>query len=103
MYAFDALLQNNERTAENMVYDQVSWRLFLTGHRRAFGRGRSVPAYLAAQPKVLPSAIIDQLQALTAGQVLEALSPLVSESQVKALLKRRDVLTHNWEPLSVTH
>ena len=101
MYAFDALIQN-ERSAASMVYDQGSWRLFLTGHGDAFGRGRTLPKYLAGQLEVLPGGALDQLAQLSDDNLNEALLELLSENQIKALLKRRDKLLEEWEPLSLT-
>jgi hypothetical protein len=103
MYAFDALIQNEQRTADSIVYDQSDWQLFLMGHGSAFGRSsRSLPKYLQAQPRVLPGAVLERLQTLSQTQLNEALSEWLSESQIKAIMKRRDNLIRDWGPLPLT-
>ena len=37
MYAFDALIGNEGRSQDRLLYDAKEWNLLLTGHDRAFG------------------------------------------------------------------
>ena len=46
MYAFDALIGNEGRSQDRLLYDAKEWNLLLTGHDRAFGTKRDFPAHL---------------------------------------------------------
>ena len=46
MYAFDALIGNEGRSQDRLVYDAKEWNLLLTGHDRAFGTKKEFPAHL---------------------------------------------------------
>ena len=53
MYAFDALIGNEGRSQDRLLYDAKEWNLLLTGHDRAFGTKKEFPAHLqqrAPQP-----------------------------------------------------
>jgi len=45
MYAFDALIGNEGRTSDRVLYDASSWMLLLTGHDRAFGASKALPPH----------------------------------------------------------
>src|SRR4030095_414593 len=50
MYAFDALIGNQGRSQDRVLYDAKEWNLLLTGHDRAFGTQRELPAHLQQRP-----------------------------------------------------
>jgi hypothetical protein len=91
MYAFDALIGNQGRTRESILYD-AEWMLLLTGHDRAFGTGRTLPRtpQTLAQP---PGAEMRRrLAALDAATLERAVGELLGERERAALLARRDAL-----------
>ena len=49
MYGFDALIGNEARTADRILYDGA-WMLLLTGHGQSFGTARKLPTHLQARP-----------------------------------------------------
>ena len=48
MYTFDALIGNEGRSQDRLLYDAKEWNLLLTGHDRAFGTKREFPGTPAA-------------------------------------------------------
>jgi len=46
---FDALIGNEGRTSDRLLYDASSWMLLLTGHDRAFGASKALPPHPQAQ------------------------------------------------------
>ena len=56
MYAFDALIGNEGRSQDRLLYDAKEWNLLLTGHDRAFGTKKEFPAHLQQRaPRPGPS------------------------------------------------
>ncbi len=51
MYGFDALIGNQGRSQDRVLYDASEWNLLLTGHDRAFGTQREFPAHLQQRPR----------------------------------------------------
>ena len=45
MDAFDAVIGNEGRTPERVLYDASDWMLLLTGHERAFGASKALPVF----------------------------------------------------------
>ena len=88
MYAFDALIGNQGRTRERMLYD-AEWMLLLTGHDRAFGTAKALPPGLPARPG---AEMRRRLAALDAATLEQAVGGLLSERELTALLARRDAL-----------
>ena len=55
MYAFDALIGNEGRSQDRLLYDAKEWNLLLTGHDRAFGTKKEFPAHLQQRQSPEPS------------------------------------------------
>jgi hypothetical protein len=96
LYAFDGLIQNQGRNTDSILYDRRTWRLASSGHQDSFGRGRSLPAYLDASPRILPGALADGLRRLDAASLAEALGDGLNSGQLRALLARRDHMLATW-------
>jgi hypothetical protein len=92
MYAFDALVGNEARTLDRMLYDEADWMLLLTGHQRSFGTGSGLPAHLKTRPPRPGSEMRRRLAGLDAAQLQSLLGDLLSERELRALLARRDGL-----------
>ena len=88
MYAFDALIGNQGRTSERILYD-AEWMLLLTGHDRAFSTAKTLPRDLPAQPG---AEMRRRLAALDAHGLEQAVGELLGERELGALLARRDAL-----------
>ena len=97
MYAFDALIRNEQRTTDTMIYDQEDWQLTLIGHEASFGNGTDLPAYLAAVEKILPAAMAARMAAMNEDSLTAALGDQLSKRQIRALLKRRDRMIKDWQ------
>jgi hypothetical protein len=92
VYAFDALIGNEGRTAESLLFDSDDWFVYVTSHERAFGTTNSLPAYLKARPPTPGAEVRRRLRALDEAGLQAALGDLVSARERKAILERRDAL-----------
>ena len=91
MYGFDALIGNEARTADRILYDGA-WMLLLTGHGQSFGTARSLPAHLQARPPSPGPELRRRLATLDDATLAAALGDLVTPRERKAMLDRRDAL-----------
>ncbi len=98
MYAFDALVGNEARTLDRMLYDDADWMLLLTGHQRSFGTGTGLPAHLKARPPRPGEEMRRRLAGLDAAKLQSLLGDLLSERELRALLGRRDGLLATQAP-----
>ncbi len=92
MYAFDALIGNEGRTPDRVLYDASQWTLLLTGHDRAFGTSSAWPAYLEARPPHPGPELRRRLMALDAASLQRIAGDLLTVPARAALLARRDAL-----------
>jgi hypothetical protein len=98
MYAFDALVGNEARTLDRMLYDEADWMLLLTGHQRSFGTGTGLPPHLKARPPRPGDEMRRRLASLDATKLHSLLGDLLSERELRALLGRRDGLLASQAP-----
>jgi hypothetical protein len=91
MYGFDALIGNEARTADRILYDGA-WMLLLTGHGQSFGTARTLPAHLQARPPSPGPELRRRLESLDDATLAAALGELVTSRERKALLDRRNTL-----------
>jgi len=92
MYAFDSLIGNQARTRERIVYDAAEWKVTLTGHDRAFGTSKTLPAQRQVRAPQLGAELQRRLAALDASSLERATGDLLSARERSALLARRDAL-----------
>lgn len=92
MYIFDALLYNESRTPQSMVYNPSDWQMLSMGHAKAFSTSSGRPAFLAEAPLELTSTWVAALKNLTDEKLDEHLGDVLSKRQISALGKRRDGL-----------
>ena len=92
MYAFDALIGNEGRSQDRVLYDAKEWNLMLTGHDRAFGTKRDFPAHLQQRPPQPGAELRRRLGALDEAALNSALGELVGKREVAAVLQRRDAV-----------
>lgn len=92
MDAFDAVIGNEGRTPERVLYDASDWMLLLTGHERAFGASKALPVFPPARAPRPGAEMRRRLATLDATSLVQAVGDLLSESERAALLARRDAL-----------
>ncbi len=92
VYAFDTLVGNEGRTPETLLFDSDGWYVYVTGHQRAFGNGRALPAYLKAQPPRPGAELRRRAAALDDEALASALGDSLDTRGRKAILERRDTL-----------
>lgn len=89
MRLFDNLIYNEDRNQGNILFDPA-WRLWMIDHTRAFRRQKSL-----LSPNTIwriEKNLWDRLQQLDLDAVKKAVSPFVSPAEVRAILKRRDLI-----------
>jgi len=92
MYIFDALIYNESRASQNMIYSTSSWQLLLMGHEQAFSTKRSRPKHLQTIPLELTGTWVDALTALSNERLADQLGDVLDKRRISALGKRRDAL-----------
>jgi hypothetical protein len=96
MYAFDALIGNERRTRDRILYS-ADWMLLLTGHEQSFGTSKALPRHLRAPVPQLGSEMRRRLALLDKAVLTQTLGDLLDERERSALLARRDLLLANPE------
>ena len=92
MYTFDALIGNEGRSQDRILYDAKEWNLLLTGHDRAFGTKRDFPAHLQQRAPKPGAELRKRLATLDEAGLQSALGDLVGKREIKAMLQRRDAV-----------
>lgn len=92
MYAFDALIGNEGRTPERILYDASDWMLLLTGHDRAFTSSKKLPRHLQARPPQPGTEMQRRLATLDAASLAQTVGDVLTERERAAVLARRDAL-----------
>jgi hypothetical protein len=85
MTMFDNLIGNRERNRENMLRD-ANWNLILIDHSRAFGTDTE----LVHKMTRIDEDCWARMDGLTRGQLDAALRAWLDESEIRAILDRRD-------------
>ena len=96
MYTFDALIGNEHRTRDRILYD-AGWMLLLTGHEQAFGTSKALPRHLRTPVPQLGAEMRRRLAMLDQAALTQALGDLLDERERGAILARRDLLLANPE------
>jgi hypothetical protein len=104
--AFDSLIANSDRTLQNLRYTE-DWRMILIDHSRAFrdtfpyldtllyGRDGMVPQEFGALPRQFVAAV----RSLDFDLVKEAVGGYLSNSEIKAILHRKDLFLQEIDDL----
>jgi len=92
MYLFDALIYNERRSLERMLYSTDIWQLVLVEHADAFGTGKNRPRYLANVTLTVNPAWRRMLEDLDEDGLEKALGEVLDKRRRRALLARRDRL-----------
>jgi hypothetical protein len=92
MYIFDALIYNEGRSPEHILYGRSNGSLVLTGHSAAFAARAGVPAYLKGVDLGLNPLWRERLAALGTPAAESALTDLLGSKRSRALLGRARAL-----------
>jgi hypothetical protein len=92
MMIFDALVANEARSAQSMLYNSSTWQTILVGFDAAFTVSKAKPAYMKDRQIELGSSWQAGLKSLHDEQLQETFGDILSKRQIKALRKRRDAL-----------
>ena len=92
MYLFDALIYNEGRSSERMVYEPGRWRLILIEHGRAFKSSKGRPRHLASAPIDVSEGWREALTALDDAVLTEHFADVLDKRRLSALGTRRDQL-----------
>ena len=92
VYAFDALILNDDRRSTTLWYDTTDWRPLLVDHSRSFRNRAGVPSYLRDRQLTLTGELRRRLQELDVTQLRRELGRWLTDDQIAALLRRRDRL-----------
>lgn len=96
---FDELIANTDRNQGNMLIDK-QWKLWLIDHTRGFRTTTSLRT-----PQIIRQCertLLDRMKALTLEQLESQLKEYLTEPEMKAVLKRRDLLVAHVESLGPT-
>jgi hypothetical protein len=88
--AFDALIGKTDRDADDFGYQRLNWRIVAWNNHRTFGTSTKLPRY--SQEPVLSPGMRKQLMQLNTDDLTEHLGDLLNPKEIKALLKRRDLI-----------
>ncbi len=98
--AFDCLIANEDRTQQNIRYTK-DWRTILIDHSRSFRSKRKYTRNLLygkngiKEKKLirqLPREFIKKIKSLDFEAIKEAVGPYLTDEEIEAVLKRRDLL-----------
>jgi hypothetical protein len=96
MRVFDELIANTDRNQGNMLIDK-QWKLWLIDHTRGFRSTTSLRT-----PQIIrrcERTLLEKMRALTYDALKAQLDEYLTEYEMKALLKRRDLLVAHVESL----
>jgi hypothetical protein len=85
MAMFDNLIGNRDRSPGNMIRD-AEWNVILLDHSRAFGAGTELPSKMTR----IDGAFWTRIESLTRPQLDAALRAWIGDSEIKAILDRRE-------------
>jgi len=92
MYIFDALVHNEGRPPNEMIYSPENWQLLLAGNGNVLGTKRAKPRYLERVPLEIGAAWSNALTNLTDERLVAELGDVLDKRRLTALGKRRDLL-----------
>ncbi|MCJ7680418.1 MAG: hypothetical protein MUP70_06825, partial [Candidatus Aminicenantes bacterium] len=99
-HAFDNLICNVDRRAGNVLVTE-DWRCILIDHSRTFRTQKEYTTnlmFIDRNPedlnlmKELPETFVQKLRDLNEHMVIEAVGPYLTKKEVRAMLKRRDLI-----------
>jgi len=107
MRAFDCIIGNDDRTKQNTRYTK-DWRIILIDHSRCFRSSEHWVENLPfgkngfkqpAQIRTLPRAFVERIKALNYKNIQKAVGISLKDSEIKAVLARKDLLVKEIDDL----
>ena len=98
MQAFDALIGNDARSADNLGYEEGIGELRLRDFGGAFRRGGLRRNADTEWPR-LPSGLRERLAALDQRSIVDAVGDQLQARDIQAVLERRDAIVDSWPTL----
>jgi hypothetical protein len=96
MFVFDALIYNEDRTKQNMVYGEADWMMYLIDHSRSFRTQKGRPKDIRNVELKLSPLLASRLEKLEFTDLNQAMSGLLEKSQTQALIRRKDEILKDW-------
>lgn len=95
---FDQLIYNTDRNLGNLVIDR-QWRIWMIDHSRAFRMSHEIrePKNLTRCDRVL----LEKMKELTEPQLAVAMGDYLRESEIEAILRRRDKIVKHFKELGL--
>jgi hypothetical protein len=90
MNLFDALILNVNRRESDQLIEAGTWKLHLIDHSRAFGTSTTLPETFVSRRASLPRSLLSNLENLERTSLEIQLDGLLSDTQIAAMLRRRD-------------
>ena len=97
MIVFDALIDNIDRNAGNLLYTASDWELYLIDHTRAFHTSRKLSERFLQRSVSLPRPVYDRLRELDETRLQTILKRVLSKALIQAMLDRRDLIVEKIE------
>jgi hypothetical protein len=96
MYVWDTLIYNEGRTQQNVTYTAPDWMLRLIGQSRSFRTYRDKPPYVRERKLRMTQEMANRLKSLDSEQLTAELGEYLNRDQIRALLRRRNLLINSW-------
>jgi len=97
LYAWDALISNTGRTADNVLYRRGLWRLQVTAHGQAFPADRHLPGSMSSDAVTLAPEVRAALTLLDEATLRRELGKWLDRKRIRALLSRRDAMLDRFQ------
>ena len=101
VFAFDALIYNEDRIADSLLLTPADWRIHLIDHTRAFRTKTQRPAAFRQVALSPAPDLARAIAGLDEEAVRTAMDGLLQPEQVKSILKRRKKLVREWTKLEI--
>ena len=91
-YIFDILIYNEDRNLTNLLWTKDDFMLTFIDHSRAFRTSGKRPKQYKKAPLNISDLLKEKLESLSYDNLKKELSRYLNTSQIKAILKRRDLI-----------
>ncbi len=96
MKAFDNLILNTDRNAQNMLIDD-DWHIILIDHSRAFVSRKNLLPQKHELPSTFDRGMVAKMQTMNIENMTTLMDGVLDKNEIKALIARRDKLMKHYE------
>ena len=96
MKAFDNLILNTDRNAQNMLIDD-DWHIILIDHSRAFVSSKNLLPQKHELPNTFNRGMVAKMQQMSIENMTTLMDGVLDKNEVKALIARRDKLMKHYD------